>query len=147
MSFYGGQTFRGLFSVHKDLLAANQQHRFGGAHAQLAYNLADGTEVPVTTRTYGDVVVNIIDAAADQVVSVQLVGLNVSTPATFANAALVNVTSSHTLASDTHGVLLEGSVTVGSDPLDADDELQLIEPGSTVEGNGKLVTFVFSQSY
>lgn len=146
MSFYGAQTFRSLFSVHKDLLAANQQHRFGGAHAQLAYNLADGTEVPVTTRTYGDVVVNIIDAAADQVVSVLLVGLNVSTPATFANAALVNVTSSHTLASDTHGVLLEGSVTVGSDPLDADDELQLIEPGSTVEGNGKLVTFVFTQS-
>jgi hypothetical protein len=146
MSFYGAQTFRSLFSVHKDLLAANQQHRFGGAHAQLAYNLADGTEVPVTTRTYGDVVVNVIDAAADQVVSVLLVGLNVSTPATFANAALVNVTSSHTLASDTHGVLLEGSVTVGSDPLDADDELQLIEPGSTVEGNGKLVTFVFTQS-
>lgn len=146
MSFYGGQTFRGLFSVHKELLAAGQQHRFGGAHAQLAYNAVDGTEVPVTTRTYDDVVVNIIDAAADQVVSVLLIGLSASAPATFANAAIVNVTSSHTLASDTHGVLLEGSVTVGSDPLDADDELQLIEPGSTVEGNGKLVTFVFSQS-
>ncbi len=146
MSFYGGQTFRSLFSVHKELLAAGQQHRFGGARAQLAYNAVDGTEVPVTIRTYDDVVINVIDAAADQVVSVLLIGLNASVPATFANAAIVNVTSLHTLPSDTHGVLLEGSVTIGSDPLDAGEKLQLIEPGSTVEGNGKLVTFVFTQS-
>lgn len=143
MSFYGARTFTGLFSIHKQLLAVNQNHRFGGSHAQLAYKVIDGSEVAVTAHHSG---VNVIEVGADEVVSVLLMGLNNDVPATFANAALVNVTSSYTLASDTHGILIEGQVNEGSDPLDANVELHVVEPGSTVEGAGKLVTFVFLQS-
>lgn len=142
MSFYGAKTFGGLFSVHKKRLAGNQSHRFGGAHAHIAYSV-DGQEVPVTNLESG---VQQIQAGASDVVSVVLMGTKMDTPATFSNLAFLDIVDSATIAPDAYGVVLEGSVVVGADTLDAATDIHLIQPGSVVTGAGKLVTFTFVQN-
>lgn len=142
MSFYGKTTLDGIFSVHKDLLAANQSYRFGGAHAHIAYTVT-GEEVPVTLHESG---VEIITAGADDVVSVILMGVKMDTPPVVTNLVLVNVADSLTLASDAYGIVLEGSVTVDGAVLDAETGIHIVQPGSVVTGAGKLATFTFVQN-
>ena len=140
MSYYGHKTFRGLFSIAKQLLTAGS-HRFGGTHAQVAYKVSDGSAVTVTLHHSG---VNVVVAEEDTV-TVLLNGVNPNTAAVFANATFVDVNGSHTLAADTHGILLEGSLTSDGVTLDAESDIHLVQPGAEVSGTGKLLTFAFSQ--
>lgn len=142
MSFYGTKSFNNLFSVHKKRLSANQSHRFGGAHAHIAYSVA-GEQVPVTLHPSG---VEVVTAEADDVVSVILMGVKMDTPPVITNLALVDVADSLTLAADVYGIVLEGSVTVNDVVLNADEDIHSIEPGSVVTGAGKLATFTFVQN-
>lgn len=143
MSYYGAKTFNSLFSVHKQRLVANGSYRFGGAHAQVAYNANDNTEVPVTLHHSG---VNVIEAGADDVVSITLLGVKSDIPATFSNIAFEEVSGSTTLPANTYGVVLEGLFNVGSNTLDAEIDLHLIEPESIVSGTGKLIKFTIEQA-
>lgn len=142
MSFYGKTTLDGVFSVHKRRLSANESHRFGGAHAHIAYSVA-GEQVPVTLHETG---VEVITAGADDVVSVILMGVKMDTPPVVTNLVLVDVADSLTLASDAYGIVLEGSVTVDGAVLDAETAIHIVQPGSVVTGAGKLATFTFVQN-
>jgi hypothetical protein len=142
MSFYGKTTFDNLFSVHKRRLTANESHRFGGAHAHIAYSVA-GDQVPVTLHESG---VEVIDAGADDVVSVILMGTKMDVAPVVTNLTLVDVADSLTLASDVHGIVLEGSVTVSDVVMDAETGIHVVVPGSVVTGSGKLATFTFVQN-
>lgn len=142
MSFYGTKSHNNLFSVHKRRLAANESHRFGGAHAHIAYSVA-GEQVPVNLHDSG---VEVITAGADDVVSVILMGQKMDVPPVVTNLALVDVADSLTLAGDVYAVVLEGSVTVNDAVLNADADIHFIDPGSVVTGAGKLATFTFVQN-
>lgn len=142
MSFYGKATQQNLFFVHKTKLNANQSHRFGGAQGHIAYSVT-GEPVPITLHESG---VEIIQAGADEVVSVIIMGTKKDVPPVITNLALVDVTDSLTLASDVHGIVLEGSVTVDGVLLDAETAVHIIQPGSVATGSGKLATFTIVQS-
>lgn len=143
MSYCGAKTFNSLFSVHKQRLTANGSYRFGGAINQVAYNANDNTDVPVLLHYSG---VNVVEAAADDVIVVTLMGIKADVPATFSNIAFEEVSESTTLPANTYGVVLEGLFNVGSNTLDAEIDLHLIEPESVVSGTGKLIKFTFEQA-
>lgn len=142
MSFYGTKLINNLFSIHKKRLSANESHRFGGAHAHIAYSVT-GEQVPVVPDASG---VEVITAAADDVVSVIIMGVKMDTPPVITNLVFVDVVDSTTLAADAYGIVLEGSVTVNDVVLNADVDIHVIEPGSVVTGAGKLATFTFVQN-
>lgn len=142
MSFYGAKTFKGLFSVHKRRLDAGQGYRFGGAHGHVAYDIT-GQSVPVTLHHSG---VDLIEATTVDAISVILMGTVMDNPAVFQNLTLVDVADSVTLGPDVHGVVLEGSFTVGEATLDAEADIHHVEPGSIVTGTGKLATFTLVQN-
>jgi hypothetical protein len=99
--------------------------------------------VPVTLHESG---VGIIQAGANEVVSVILMGTKKDVPPVITNLVLVDVTDSLTLASDAYGVVLEGSVTVDGAVLDAETGIHIVQPGSVVTGSGKLATFTIIQA-
>lgn len=137
---YVNTNFPGLFAIARHTLQSGRHH-FGGAHGQLAYKVSDGSPVDVVLHHSG---VNVIEAA-EETVTLILRGYNNDVAAVFANLAFVDVSGSHTLASDTHGVLVQGSLTLDGNLLDSTERSHLLLPGSEVSGTGKLVTFVFNQ--
>lgn len=140
---YVNTNFPGLFAIARHTLQAGH-HRFGGTHGQLAYKVSDGSPVDVVLHHNDvDANVNIIDATEETVTLILRGYSNVA--AVFANLAFVDVSGFHTLASDTHAVLVQGSLTLDGNLLDSTERSHLLLPGSEVSGTGKLVTFVFSQ--
>lgn len=141
MSYYGHITYRGLFSVAKQMLAANGSYRYGGSHAQIAYALADFSPVEVMLHHSG---VRVINTTVDTV-TVALIGINKDVPATFTDLTMVDVSDSYTVGADKYAVLLEGQLVVDGVTLDAGNDLHKLDPNTVATGNGKLLVFGFTQ--
>ena len=139
MSFYGLKTLSGLCGVHKVKVDANTSQRFGGSHSELAYKLSDGSAVEIVTHHSG---VKVVDAVDSDVVLIILMGLDKDTVPTI-NASLVAVDGSYNLASNTHGLVIEGLLN----SLDGETDIHHIaaaEGGVAVSGTGKLIALTIA---
>ncbi|MDC3266458.1 hypothetical protein OAU13_00870 [bacterium] len=139
MSFYGSKQNGALFGVYKQKVDANTTGRFGGTHGILAYRIDNGASVDVTDHDSGVKLVAATDSDVDVVI---LMGLDLTTPATF-NATLVSVDGSYNLAANTHGVVIGGLLN----SLDGETDIHFIAPAESevsVTGTGKLIALTYS---
>ena len=141
MTYYGHTTFKGLFSVSKQMLQSPGSYRFGGSHAQVAFKASDWSPVAVTLHHSG---VNVIQADEDTI-SVALIGVKKEVNAVFSDITLVDVSDSYTVPSDRHAVLLDGQLTVDGSVINAENDLHKLDPNTLVTGSGKLLVFNFLQ--
>ncbi len=142
MSVRGIRLLAEKFSVHVREFAGNSTYSFGGTHAQVVYDAVTGLVVPHTTLDG----VNKVPETPNNIVSLVLIGVKPDVPAQFPNLRLEDITGSYALDLDTYAVVLEGTVDVNGTLLDANTDLYIVEPNTTLNGTAKLALFNYVQN-